>query len=189
MYKKIILSVVLSQWVISCGNEPNVKKPSLTTAPQFAQIKHKVVNSVGVQFGSEKVIVSNAFDGKKVRPCGKTNISESNEKNTATKTDCSVKILNSKENQEFLDLLARIESFNKQNTILIERNGKIQKVAATIITMANYEGSCGSLTNVGGSQYESDVECFTPQQQQCASWVANGWTFVKDYPPCYQYYH
>lgn len=204
MLKKILLLTMLSPLIISCDDlfqtekkssvkpatpESRTKKPTLKSFPSVSLTNKKVVQSVGFSHGPGKIIITNSFTGEQVESCGKTNISKEGKEYSKTSEDiskCKVEILNVKENQKFINLLEQINSFKQP--VLIKRKGEIQKVTANFLMMANYTGSCGSLTNSGGDQVESEVDCFSSEALLCQGWVDNGWDFVKDYPPCKQYY-
>lgn len=190
MLKKISIYIVLSTFIISCNNESKEPKPSLSSFPQVSLTQQKVVQSVGFTFDTNNVVITNSFTGEDVKSCGKTNIGDPSKKPTYTNepdSNCAVKILDVEENQAFIEIQKNINSFNQP--VLIEKDGKLQTTSANIVTIIKYDGSCGSLTSTGGDQHESEVDCFSTQAQDCARWVENGWTFVKDYPPCYEFYH
>lgn len=189
MLKKILFYSALSALILACDSPQTEKKPSLDSFPSVSLTNKKVVQSVGVSHNSKKIIITNSFTGKEVESCGKTNISQEDgefDQSSQEKSTCKVEILNVKENQAFLNLLEQINNFKQP--LLIKRKGEIQKVTANFIMMANYKGSCGSLTNSGGDQVESEVDCDSPQALICKEWVAAGYTFVKSFPPCKQYY-
>lgn len=190
MLKKILLFSTLSTLILSCNSPSQVEnKPSLKLFPSVSLTDKKVVQSVGFAHKSENIVVTNSYTGEQIESCGKTNISAGDKEYSQSKKQssaCKVEILDVKENQTFLKLLEQINQFKQP--ILIKRKGEIQKVKANFIMMANYTGSCGSLTNSGGDQVESEVDCFSPQAELCKGWVANGWDFVKDFPPCDIYY-
>lgn len=185
MLKKILYIVSCSA-IISCTNSSQTEpKPSLKEFPSVSLATKNVVHSVGFEHDTRKLIVTNSFTGEKADSCEQTT-NEYKKNGNPDKPKCNVKILDIKENQQFLALLKQIEAFN--SPVLIETNGKVQEVTANFLMMANYKGSCGSLTRSGGDQIETRVECFSTEQQLCVNWVANGWDFVKAYPPCNKYY-